>query len=309
MEYKYNIATPEDIDASDRLFNQELKNQIEGNLPVGHIYNLGYPGEILQAAGFPDNRIELSSTHLADKKQQKNHPFDLSDVKGLVKAINYPVAVFVYGAKSRAQNVIIEQEREGKKFLVGVHFNQMRDTTVISSVRGLFPKDNFEWLHWISQGKLLYVDKEKIQKIIDKQQINPAYVTYLDLDFVAKIVKNFENPKLLDEKNQNLNDIYEEFDDQEKTHLKLSAKQAIHDRITNSWQRSFTPDQVEVLNRYHQIVAPDAPANEAFSRLLDEVAQEPEAARKPEKWVTDTAKELDDLAEGITREESRGLHK
>ena len=37
-------------------------------------------GEILKAAGFPDNRIELSSTHLADKKQQKNHPFDLSDV-------------------------------------------------------------------------------------------------------------------------------------------------------------------------------------------------------------------------------------
>lgn len=92
-------------------------------------------------------------------------------------------------------------------------------------------------------------------------------------------------------------------------HLEQDAKQAIHERITNSWQRSFTPDQVEVLNRYHQVVAPDIPASEVFSRLLHEVAQDPDVARKPVKWVTDTAKELDEVTQGITRDESRGLHK
>lgn len=90
-------------------------------------------------------------------------------------------------------------------------------------------------------------------------------------------------------------------------HLEQDAKQAIHERITNSWQRSFTPDQVEILNRYHQVAAPDKPAGEVFRELLDEVSQEPDVARKPEKWVTDTAKELDDLAEGITREEQQQL--
>ena len=34
--------------------------------------------------------------------------------------------------------------------------------------------------------------------------------------------------------------------------LRDEAKQAIHDRITNSWQKSFTSDQVEALNRYQQ---------------------------------------------------------
>ena len=86
------------------------------------------------------------------------------------------------------------------------------------------------------------------------------------------------------------------------------AKRAIYSRITNSWQRSFTPDQVESLKRYHEAAAPDTPASEVFSRLLNEVAQEPDVARKPEKWVTDTLKELNDLAEGIARDQERCMH-
>lgn len=91
------------------------------------------------------------------------------------------------------------------------------------------------------------------------------------------------------------------------TQLKQGAKQAIHDRITNSWQRFFTSDQVNALNRYHQVVTPDIPAHQEFRYLLDEVAQESDVARKPEKWVNDTARELDGLAEGITRESGQGL--
>ena len=92
-------------------------------------------------------------------------------------------------------------------------------------------------------------------------------------------------------------------------HLEQDAKQAIHDRIVTPSARSFTANQVEILNRYHQVAAPDTPAGEAFRELLHKVAQEPDVARKPEKWVADTAKELDGIAEGITRDQDRGLHK
>ena len=68
------------------------------------------------------------------------------------------------------------------------------------SIRGIFPKDNAEWLNWINQGKLLYVDKAKIQALIDKQRKNLAEVEYLDLDSFAKVVQNFENP-IVDEEN------------------------------------------------------------------------------------------------------------
>ena len=89
--------------------------------------------------------------------------------------------------------------------------------------------------------------------------------------------------------------------------LEQGAKQAIHDRIVTPSARRFTSDQVESLKRYHEVAAPDKPAGEVFKKLLHEVEQEPDVARKPEKWVTDTAKELDDLANGITREQDQGL--
>jgi hypothetical protein len=183
------------LEKTNRRFNEELEQQVEGTLPQGHIYQLGLPGETLQAAGFPNLPIELLSTRLAEKAKQRNHEFEISDVKNLVQAINSPIAVFQYGDKNKAQNVIVETERDGKKFVVGVHFNQGRRGIIVNDIRGIFPKNNAEWLNWINQGKLLYVDKEKIQALISKQRTNLAEVEYLDLDSVANIIENFENPQ------------------------------------------------------------------------------------------------------------------
>ena len=91
--------------------------------------------------------------------------------------------------------MIVELERDGKNFVIGIHLNQLRKGLVVNDVRGMFPKNNAEWLNWISQNKTLFVDKEKIQTLIDKQRTNLAEVEYLDLDNVVKVVENFENPK------------------------------------------------------------------------------------------------------------------
>lgn len=177
-------------------FNKELEQQIDGTLPKGHIYQLGLPGEILRSTGIPDLPIELSSARLAEKAAQRNHEFELSDVKGLPEALENPIAIFSYGNKDKAQNIIVEIEKAGKKFVVGLHLNQDRRGILVNDIRGIFPKDNAEWLNWISQGKLLYVDKNKIQDLIDKQRTNLAEVEYLDLDSITNIVENFENPKV-----------------------------------------------------------------------------------------------------------------
>ena len=185
-------------DISD-LFDEELQMQIEGNLPKGHIYQLGRPGDLLLSTGFPDLPIELSSTRLEEKSRQENHPFDIGEINGLVKAINDPVAVFKYGDGEKSQNVIVELSSNGKNFLVGVHFNRTKKGIEINDIRGIFPKDTAEWLNWVSQGKLLYANKKKIQDLITQQRINLAEVSYLDLDSIANIIENFENPKLPDE--------------------------------------------------------------------------------------------------------------
>ena len=118
----------------------------------------------------------------------------------------------------------------------------------------------------------------------------------------------FDVSKILDDASS-VNGLMKAVHDVHVAHLEGLAKHAIHDRITNAWQRFFTPDQLKILNRYYQVSASDNTAREVFSHLLDEVKQEPDVIRKPEKWITDTAKELNDLAEGITRDEARGLHK
>ena len=187
-------------DINDR-FNEELQQQIDGTLPKGHVYSLGMPNDILRSAGFPNVPIELSASHLEKKSIAAQHPFELKEIKSLVKALQDPMAVFAYGDKEKSQNVIVEIQHGGKNFVVGIHFNRKRGSAEISSIRGLYPKDNAEWLNWISQGKLLYVNKEKIQILIDQQRRNLADVEYLDLNYVAKVIKDFNNPTLSEEKN------------------------------------------------------------------------------------------------------------
>ena len=182
--------------ANDR-FNEELEMQVKGELEEGHVYKLGMPSEILLSTGVPNLPIELSAKQLSKKAANRGHRFDVKDIANLPQAIQAPIAVFEYGNKDKSQNLIVEIERDGKKFVVGIHFNQNRRGIVVNDIRGLFNKDSHEWLNWISQGKLLYADKEKIQALIDKQRTNLAEVNYLNLDDVAKKVKDFENPKLL----------------------------------------------------------------------------------------------------------------
>ena len=163
-----NYFLSDSIDEINRQFNMELSMQVAGLLPKGHIYKLGMPCKILLSTGFPYMPIELSSTRLAEKSKQNNHPYRISTVKDLVYAINNPVAVFSYGDRSKSQNVIVELQKDDKNFVVGIFFNQHRRGMQVSDIRGLFNKNNAEWLNWISQGKALYMDKQKIQALIDQ---------------------------------------------------------------------------------------------------------------------------------------------
>lgn len=181
------------LDEVNDQFNHELSKQIAGTLPKGHIYRLGYPGNILLSTGFPDLPIELSSTRLYEKSKQDNHPYEIIDIRNIVLSLQSPLAIFSYGDKEKSQNVIIELKHKSKYFLVGMFITYYKEIDVIS-IRGLFPKDTAEWLNWIIQGKSLYLNKQKIQALIDQQRINLADVAYLDLNLVESLLETFVNP-------------------------------------------------------------------------------------------------------------------
>ena len=190
---------------NDDSFDLELEKFNSGNLPDSHIFNLGKPGEILQNCGFPAvHRIELAAARLRMKANQGNHPFEILDIQGLAGALQKPVAVFEYGDKNKSQNVIVNIEKDGKNFLVGVFFNQKQRGYEVSDIRGLFNRDNMDWMHWIQQGKMIYGSKEKIQVLAEQQRTNLAEVhskearTSSDsyyLDSVDNILQSFGDVK------------------------------------------------------------------------------------------------------------------
>lgn len=183
-------------------FNEDIDRQIAGNLPNGYIYQLGTPGNILLSTGTPNLPIELSASHLNKKANQENHPFNIEDIKNLPLMLQNPIGVFLYGDKEKAQNIIVEIEKDGKNFLVGLSLNYNRTGIDVNSIRGLFPKETFKWLYWIQEGKALYLNKEKVQNLIAQQRTNLADVSNLDLNSINNIIENFKNPSLETEKNQ-----------------------------------------------------------------------------------------------------------
>lgn len=194
-------------------FDYELFQLSRGKFEKNHVFNLGKPGEILQKCGFPkDHRIELSSSRLMLKATQGNHPFAIEDIIGLDKALQKPVAVFEYGNKEKSQNVIVELQKDDKNFLVGVFFNQKREGFEVSSIRGLFNRDNIDWFRWIEQGKMIYGNKEKIQVLAVQQRTNLADVNDKEAGTSSDLYYLDSTDSLM-QKFGNVNDIFtEEYD-------------------------------------------------------------------------------------------------
>ena len=199
----FQVASNE-LEAVNVTFNNDVQRHIDGMLPKGHVYKLGTPKGIL-AEYIPFSEIELKATILEEKATKKDHDFDLSEIKDLPKKIANPLAIFRYGDKNKAVNIIIEVQKDGKNFIVGLSLNPMVDGSKleIHSIRNIFPKENAEWLNWITQNKSMYLNKEKIQALITQQRTNLADVSYLNLEDVAKIVKNFDNTKFSEKNNEN----------------------------------------------------------------------------------------------------------
>lgn len=186
-------------------FDKQLEALKNGNLPDSHVFNLGKPSIILQNCGFPPNdRIELAASRLRLKAGQGNHLFDIMDIKGLDKALHSPVAVFEYGDMAKSQNIIVNLKKDDKNFLVGVFFNQHQRGYEVSDIRGLFNRDNIDWLRWIQQGKMIYGNKDEIQVLAAQQRTNLAEVNSKEartssdsyyLDSVDNILHKFGDVK------------------------------------------------------------------------------------------------------------------
>jgi putative uncharacterized protein (fragment) len=198
-------------DINDR-FNEELQQQIDGTLPKGHVYSLGMPNDILRSAGLPNLPIEMSAEMLKNKssaKYRQHHPFDISSIKDLPRAIQNPIAVF-NNPNNDGKVLLTELQYNGVNHIVAIKVRSERKSNNIeidvNSVSTIFPKDRIEKIvEWLldkeNQGRKAYLNKEKVLTWLSDNETITRSKGYNTKD-IAKVIKEFDNPTLSEEKNE-----------------------------------------------------------------------------------------------------------
>ena len=195
----------EELESVNDRFNQRLDELVKDPEQKGKVLHLGRASEFLKRGGMADAEIVLDFDKLARKSKEgyrKEHPFDMSDIKDLPKAIASPIAVFENTNGLNAGKVILtELKKDGRNFIVAVQaVRQNRKGGVVLEVNQivtLFPKDAKGVVNWFNLGKATNIDKEKALRFIEAlQNHSETTIKAEELSSAAKVVENFENPKM-----------------------------------------------------------------------------------------------------------------
>lgn len=199
------------LNAVNDRFNDRLESLVANPNQKDKVLRLGRSSEFLRNGGLADAEIVLEFDKLARKSKEgyKNeHPFDMSDIKDLPKAIASPIAVFGNTSGENDGNVILtELKKDGKNFIVAVKtVMQPRKGGVVlevNQITSLFPKDAKGIVHWFNSGKATNIDKEKALRFIEALPNHPGTtIKAEELISAANVVKDFVNSKESEEKDR-----------------------------------------------------------------------------------------------------------
>nr|DAS53390.1 MAG TPA: DNA methylase [Caudoviricetes sp.] len=199
----YRGESSEDIEDVNDKFNEELRKQINGTLPRGHVYQLGMPSAILQSADIPNLPIELVASRLSDKSMQENHPFELEEVADLPRAIQQPLAIFRSATHVGSNVILTNIKHDHKNYVVAIETNKRLGKIQVNSIRSVHYRNNMNIVGWINDGLIDYVSDElrnewlpqTENELLSKPQYNSADVRK-KLISAAKIIKDFHNPNI-----------------------------------------------------------------------------------------------------------------
>ncbi|MDR2223570.1 MAG: hypothetical protein LBE34_12700 [Flavobacteriaceae bacterium] len=192
-----NVFFQKQWEGINNTFNNELEQLEKGVLPKGHIFKLGSPTKILQAAGIPNLPIELAASRISDKQQQVNHPFELSEIKDLAIAVQNPLAVFDSSTVDGSFVVLTEIKKGNKNFIAAIEVNKVLGKIEVNSIRSVYPRKGTQIASAINNNLTRYADKQKMREWFSKQRFNSADVKGL-FSRASNIIQKFENPIIND---------------------------------------------------------------------------------------------------------------
>lgn len=192
----HKVGAEEDAEGVNARFNDELSGLTDANADKV-VFSLGRPSSILLSAGVEDRPMKLYGNKVM--KKMRKHGFALEELRDLPRAVADPVAVFA-GSHDGSHAILTELRMGEKNVLVSLSIGKGGadiDFNIISSVYG---KHQDGVVGWLNKGLARYVDKEKALDYL--HHAAPIAVTSdnQELSSAAKVVKDFENPKLRVEK-------------------------------------------------------------------------------------------------------------
>lgn len=200
----------ESLERVNEKFNEQLAKFTEDNSDKIN-FNLGSPSAKLLSAGVADKPIRLHGSKVA--KKMKKHGFSIEELHDLPKAVANPIAVFDNLGKEGNRSVLTELKTANGNFLVAIDLGKgtEADFDIVSSV---FGKKGHSVAAWINKGYMRFVDKKKALNYLHLSAPIAEASDNAELSSAAKVIQDFENPKVSDEKVSE-DDLYRVADDKE----------------------------------------------------------------------------------------------
>ena len=177
-------------------FNRELAGLTEENADT-KIFNLGSPSSILLSAGVEDKPMKLYGSKLM--KKAKLHGFSPKELENLPAAVADPVAVFDNYKKTDNRSILTELKTKDGNFLVSLTIGKGIDVD-FNIIASAFGKANDSIVKWINKGFATYINKEKALNYLYLSAPIAEAAENSELSSAAKIVKDFVNPNIGEEK-------------------------------------------------------------------------------------------------------------
>ena len=184
----------ESIDEVNKRFNDAIDGLTEENKDRITL-SLGMPSPILIAAGVENKPLKLYGNKVI--KKMKKHGFTLDELKDLPRAVADPIAVFDNYQLDGNRTILTELQSKGKNIMVAVTLGKDGVDVDFNIISSIFGKGENNIVDWLNKGYARYINKEKAldylhhsDRNISEALRNPKLVS------AAKIVENFENPKI-----------------------------------------------------------------------------------------------------------------
>lgn len=202
--------------------NERFNDELDAFKNKSHkgLLHLGRTGDILRAAGIDVESITLSPTVL--NRHLNKHALSTDDLKGLAKSIQSPILVYKHGKNSPNIVVVTELDVKGGKLSASFELDSNGEVVKVSNISSIHKKDaEKELLRLYKMGEkdfrnaLKWVEKEKMLNWLAPSSYKPSGMQTNEAPFdIAKVIQDFENPKVSDEKVSE-DDLYRVVDDKE----------------------------------------------------------------------------------------------